>query len=184
VLKSCAKDLGMWQDGSLVLQSESEMTIFWDFAMHHYRQEGSNAFERYLAQAPPDMDPNERLFLEASVKSRYTIFQVDNLVPNLGANSSDLLNGDSFFMADQRLSQAGFPGLIMASRIIDLPGFSMSVGANIVLSVALYKAMVRVLGESFGNRRPAELNIEDQARFQALIIIMARANGATAGVTV
>jgi hypothetical protein len=178
-IKSCAKKLGLWVDNSVVLHTEEEMPILLDYALHNYRDQGQTAVELYLAQAPTDLDPDERLVLEARAKSRYTIVMVNNVVANLGINAQDIFYRDSLFLTDQSASLSSYPGLLLATRLVSLPGFVVTSGAALPLAPQLLPRVVDFMGRNFGDQPVGELSLEDQSRLETIVILVALSGGAS-----
>lgn len=176
-IKVCAKKLGLWVDNSVVLHTEVEMPILVDYALHNYRLEGQNTVEAYLAQAPADLHPDERLVLEAKAKSRYTIVVVNNVVTNLGVNAQDIFYRDSLFLTDQSFGQRGFPGLLLASRLINLPGLVMTSGTPLPLAPSLLPRVIDHMGRAFGDQPVGELSLADQSRLETIVILVAFSGG-------
>src|SRR5437870_9030543 len=69
------------------------------------------------------------LLLSALVRARYSMFQIEDMVPGLGAVIRDLLRGDEIFIVDVGLSESAIERFIMACRIFaPTPDFFMTTG--------------------------------------------------------
>lgn len=128
-LDRSGKLLGITRGGVFVFDSEEEMTLLFDFAIHDCRVRGKNAVEHYAATVAPASDI-EREILEGFRSARTSLFKVvsvsrsDNLLV-----LRDLLNvANDVQLTDVNLSKTVGPGLLLFLRVVPLRDFSMTSG--------------------------------------------------------
>jgi hypothetical protein len=130
----CGKKLGLFKAGTLIFNNDDEVGILYDYCFHHYRRAGKNVIERYLEQFPPAPDSVETILLQAMLKSRYSVFRVEEINPHMGAALRDLITDETLNLMDIGLSETGSPGIILVGRILPLEDFHISSGTLIPLA--------------------------------------------------
>jgi hypothetical protein len=129
VVHEGAQALGMLQRGVLVFGSEAEMGVLMDYCIHDVRRHGRNAVEQYLAEEPFGPDSDETLLLRAHARAVYTMLLFETAEPGVGVQVRDVFHSQPRFIYDVNFSQTGEPGAVLASRIIDAGGITMTTGA-------------------------------------------------------
>jgi len=125
-MQDCACALGFWSDGVMVFDEEDDVGLLADFAIYEHKA-GRAAIERRVTSA--DASDDERVVLAAMLRSRFTLFGVTDIVPDVGARAMDLLSEEPFLLADVNLSETGRPGIIMAAHLLPFEAFVMTSGA-------------------------------------------------------
>lgn len=86
-IEESARALGFWERGKLVLDEEDDVGVLMDLAICEYRAGGKIAVERYLGGSAAKT-ADERTVLEAMLEARFTLVEVEAVVPEVGARSS------------------------------------------------------------------------------------------------
>ena len=76
-----------------------------------------------------EVSDDERVDLTAMLSSRFTIFGITEIVPDVGAQALVLLSEESLLLADVNLSETGRRGVIMAAHLLPFESFTMTSGA-------------------------------------------------------
>jgi hypothetical protein len=174
-LKDCGMRLGIWRNGILVFASEDETSVLMDYCLYDYRWDGRNVIERYVADTPPQSGTDERILLDAMLKARYSLFEVERTLPGAGICVRDVLGThEEQFIMDVGMSQTAVAGFVLAARIITPvgEGFSMTTGAGLPVDE---RAVGRILDETskrFGDVGSdlAGMSTERRAQFSACVI--------------
>jgi len=135
VIDEGAKKLGILQDGFLVFNSEDESSILMDYCIYYVRRNGRNAVEQYLIDSLPDSDSDEMVCLRAMQHAAYSLFVVESVERGLGVTVWDSLSNETILVVDMGFSTSSQPGLIFASRLLPVDGFSMTGGAALPVGV-------------------------------------------------
>lgn len=149
----CGRKLGILKAGTLVLSNDDEIAVVYDYCLHHYRRGNKTVIERYLDQAPPAVDSDERRLLEAMTRSRTSAYRIHEITPRQGAVLLDLVYGDRLHVTDLALAETGITGTIVVGRILELPELNMSSGTLIPLPESAYEQSVVPLIEKFVRNR-------------------------------
>lgn len=131
VVLKCGKKLGMLKGKTLVLGSEDELSVLFDYCLYSYRRNGKNAIQRYLEQSPPPADSEQMLLLQAMCKAYYSLFAVEKIHTGKGATMKDLLMNRCFVLMDIGIGETALPGMIFAGRVLPFEDFSMTSGTFI-----------------------------------------------------
>jgi len=173
----CGKKLGLVKAGTLILNNDDEIAILYDYCFYHYRRDGKNAVERYLANTPPPPDSLDRAVLQAMLESYYSVFKVLDIQPRQGGRLLDLVSGETIELLDLALSETGESGIVMVGRILPLPGFNMSSGTLIPLPEPVYEDKLKpVVRKFYKSEEPGpkpKLSPGQEAAFTAEIIRVA-----------
>jgi hypothetical protein len=128
-IEKCARELGLIHEGKIHIQDYLQLLLLEDFALFNYGPTGIIAIEKHHELRKSSFSPIEERYIEAMLKSRYSIFHVTNSVPNLGVNVRDMLYGDTLFIVDERFQQGNSEGMLLACRSLVFPNFSMIFGS-------------------------------------------------------
>ncbi len=130
--ETCAKKLGLWQRGTLVFESEDEMSVLMDYCIHDFRPKAGNAVEQYVANANPDPGSEEYAVLKAMLESFYTLAQVTEVLPGVGIRVTDLLaEGCEYLVVDIGSGGTARKGWVVATRILPYYEFVTMSGAGL-----------------------------------------------------
>src|SRR5687768_14110791 len=84
----------------LLVETDAELTILFDFLIYHPRQRGRTLAQKYLASLPPTNDPDETLIRHAMANPRYALLKVTASHSFTGVTARDLLRGTTAFVVD------------------------------------------------------------------------------------
>jgi len=130
----CGRKLGLMRNNKLVFGGEQDMAVLMDYCIYDYRENGSNAVSRYLAEFPPPADSDEYVVLKAMSESFYTLVQVDHFLQGVGVQADELIGDRSFLITDIGFSKTAIKSLVLATRLICFENFAMTSGATLVVS--------------------------------------------------
>jgi len=180
-IESGGKQLGIMRNGVLVLATMDESSVLMDHCLHTYRVNGKTVLERYLDSLPaPESD--DFLLLSALVRARYSMFQIEAMVPGLGAVIRDLLRGDEIFIVDVGLSESAIERFIMACRIFaPTPDFFMTTGTALPVDRTAGNLIVDGLESKFLMSKPdvRDFTHEEMSDLSAFITRTLLAAGAS-----
>jgi hypothetical protein len=134
-LPEAGRKLGILRGKTFVLDTEDEMAVLMDYAIHDVRRQGLNAVERYLAETPPPPDSEEMRFLQSLREARYAILLVEAAEPGVGVQARDLIRNDTFFVMDVGFGTCAEPGFVLATRMHVLDNFAMTTGAGLPVGI-------------------------------------------------
>lgn len=126
-----ARKLGFLHEGSLVFRSEDESSILMDYCLHNVRRDGLNTIEQYLIDSPPDPDSDEMVHLQAAKHATFNVLIIEMAEPGFGAVVTDLVTNETFFIVDIALGNTSEPGIVLATRLLQIEGFRITGGAGV-----------------------------------------------------
>jgi hypothetical protein len=132
ILRSAA-DLGIDFDGmNLEYESESEMSVHFEYAIYEYRRDGKTAAERYFEAERWDTDM-ERAVLEATLDADTSLFEIETVSESEARLTvADLLNdGREQQLLDVNLSQTATPGTVLFCRPVTYEEFIVTSGVSL-----------------------------------------------------
>ena len=132
-IEATARKLGLWQDGTVVLDDMDQTGVLFDQMIYGCFQDGKNAVDRYTDEHPPVPGSDKEVVLAAKKRALHSLFQVEERVPGVGVHVRDILYGRRHFLADVGLSQSAAKGTVLASRILQAEGFIMTTGAALAV---------------------------------------------------
>ena len=141
-IEETARRLGLWEAGRIVFEDE-DVQLLNDSAIYDYFPSGKNAVERYAARSLYDQSATEHVVLDAMTKARVTLVELGVLVPGVGVQARDLLFGGELLLADIGLSQTADEGIVLVTRLVDFPSFSMTTGIAQVFEPGLAALVAR-----------------------------------------
>jgi len=130
----------------------------------------------------PAPESDDFLLLSALVRARYSMFQIEDMVPGLGAVIRDLLRGDEIFIVDVGLSESAIERFIMACRIFaPTPDFFMTTGTALPVDRTAGNLIVDGLESKFLMSKPdvRDFTHEEMSDLSAFITRTLLAAGAS-----
>lgn len=144
--------LGILEGDTLVLDTEDEIAVLMDYCLHDVRRYGVTPIERYIQTSPPAPDSDECVLLQSLRQSRFSVFVVKSVEPEVGVQVEDLLRGGESFIVDVSFGQTASAGMVMAMRLMAVDGIEMTTGAALPLgktSAAQRRQLVEALRDEF-----------------------------------
>jgi hypothetical protein len=135
LLTSSARKLDVLEGRNLLLEGESELTIFFDYCLYSRRSKGRNVIDRYLAKLPPTDDPEEQMVRAAMAQDRYSMFRVEAVRQGVGFYLYDLVRHDTLFVVDEMFSQTIKRESLLGGRLLPLPQYWITSGSSFPLSI-------------------------------------------------
>lgn len=161
VLVSTAQELGLWKSGVLVGE-EGDTDILADRMIYDRRWDGRGCVEHFEAKnAGMGLSESEGRFLAAMKTARFSLFTIRETHPGSRAVLSDRLaeirSGQAqpvLELTDLGLSETGFPGMLLATRVLLADDFNMTSGVSFPFTADREKAIMAYLREKeFGYRK-------------------------------
>lgn len=175
-LPECAKKLGLYKAGTLILNQDDEIAIAYDYCLHHYRRAGKTVIDRALETSPPAPGTLEAAYLQTMVQARFSLFRVMDIRPHRGARLLDLVTQEPVDLLDIGLSSTGLPDMIVAGRLLCFEDFTMSSGTLIPIPGPVFESRIQPVirkflpGDTAARPRPSPAQ---QAAFEAQILRIA-----------
>jgi hypothetical protein len=95
-----AKHLGLAYGRTLVAESEEEMTLVFDLAIHTAKGGRSRAIDRYAKSASLEPGSDEVLMLDAMRRAQFSVWQIERLHDTVGVVVSDMLRDGETWLLD------------------------------------------------------------------------------------
>lgn len=170
-----ARGLGLTVGKMLILDSEDELALAYDLAIHSPRYARSRAIDRYrkAAQLAPASD--EARVLEAICQARFSIWRVERRHEIAGLVVCDLLRDTETWLMDENFERTADAGMAMAARLSQPEAFAMTCGVIVPVDRAI---MEEVLDTELPRLRGAPAQVADNPRFAMSIYRVALASGA------
>lgn len=158
------KRLGILDGDVLLLDTDDEIVVLMDYCLHDVRRYGVTPIQRYRQSNPPPEGSDECVLLQALTQSRFSVFAVKSTEPGVGVQLEDLLRGGEFFLTDVSFGQTASAGMVMAMRVMEADGITMTTGAALPMgrmSAAQRRRLAKGLrdefkGVDFANMAPEE----------------------------
>jgi hypothetical protein len=173
-LQRGARDLGMFHRGTIVWANEAEAAVFSDHCIYDLRRTGQTAVERFAAASEAPPGSQERLMLDAMVRSRYALLQVRRVVGSAGLAVTDLFREEEGILCDVSFAATVPRRAIIATRVLypESEDFCMTSGAALPVSPDDVMDIAEIL-IGLGARSPADfarLGREDRNRLTTRIL--------------
>lgn len=123
-----ARRIGMARGSTLIVSSESEMSLLYDLAVYGAKEGRTRAIDRYASARSKSSDPDEALVLKALCEARFSWFRTIARQPPFGVRIEDLLRGGELWLLDEGLEQTMRPGSFISTRVAPIEGFVMTCG--------------------------------------------------------
>jgi hypothetical protein len=156
---AAARALGVSGAGrQLLLDSEDQISVIMDYAIYEVGKPGTRVIDLYRERSG-SAAPIERELLEAMTASAVGVYRVESfdepagrlLLKQLAPVERELL------LTDISLSRSRKPGVVMFTRLFELPEFAMTGGAALLFKAALEANVVRLWAETAPGARYGEI---------------------------
>ncbi|WP_404360367.1 hypothetical protein [Methylotuvimicrobium sp. KM1] len=139
-IKTCGKHLGIWHQKALMVQNETEMDLFTDYAIYAFRPHGFNMAEKFLRLFNKEADSYELELLRRMSQAHYAIYQVEETNGTDSLKVVDVFSKVIYRLVDHQLAKTVRQGMILAGHLIDFDGFSIQTGGTVLLSKEILQA--------------------------------------------
>jgi hypothetical protein len=162
-----AKQLGLAYRKALIAETEEEMALIFDLAVHTARPGRSRAIERYTKTAALPSGSDEARMLTAICEARFSVWRIECHHEAAGVIVTDVLSDNKTWLVDEALTISAQLGLTFASRLCWPAEFAMTCGVVVPVDAEL---MEDVLFDSITWLRGAALErVADDPRFAAAV---------------
>jgi hypothetical protein len=132
--KTCGRHLGIWHQKALAITNDNEMDLFSDYATYGYRPNGFNMAEKFLRLFHKEADDFELELLRRMRFAQYAIYQVEETNSTDTLRAVDVFSKVQYKLIDHQLAKTAYPGLILASYLIDFDEFSIQTGGTVFVT--------------------------------------------------
>ena len=132
-----AKHLGLAYGQALVAESEEEMTLLFDLAIHTAKPGRSRAIDRYAKSVALQPGSDEELTLDAMCRASFSLWRIERRHETAGVIVADLLRDSETWLLDEGLAFSAEPGMTVASRLCWPAEFAMTCGVIVPVDVEL-----------------------------------------------
>lgn len=148
-IKTCSKHLGIRHNKRLVINSDTEMDLFTDYAIYGYRPHGFNMAEKFLRLFHKQADDFELRLLQHMRDAHYAIYQIEETDGQDRIEVVDVFSKKIYSIMDYQMAKTGYPGLIVAGYLIDFDGFSIQTGAAVLVTrdILLADEVTRIIDQ-------------------------------------
>ncbi len=162
-----AKHLGLAYGRALVAESDEEMTLAFDLAVHTARPGRSRAIDRYAKVTSLSPGSDEAIVLDAIRQARFSLWRIQSRHETAGLIVKDVLRDETTWLVDESLTENANSGLTFAARLCWPTAFAMTCGVVVPVSAELAED---TLLDSAGLSQHTELEqLADDPRFAVAI---------------
>ncbi|WP_428492603.1 hypothetical protein [Rhodopila sp.] len=131
-----AKHLGLTHQGILTTDSDMEMALVFDLAVHTAKRGRSRAIDRY-AKAASRADADETRTLDAIRHARFSLWRVLRHHDVAGLVIEDVLSERETWLIDEAMTASVAPGSAFAARLYSPDEFAITCGTVVPISAEL-----------------------------------------------
>jgi len=161
-----ARHLGLRAGQTVVADSEEELTLVFDLAIHTAREGRSRAIDRYASAARLPSDSDDGLVLEAMCRARFSLWRIVRRHDICGLVLDDLVRQAETWLVDEGLEKSGAAGMCFASRVYEPDQFAMTSGVIVPIDRPMLE---EVLTDGRACRHEDPERVADDPRFARAI---------------
>lgn len=171
-LDVCGKKLRVLQNKTFVLDNMDQMGVVMDYCIYDYREGGLNAVARYMADSQHNPNSKEYAVVKAMSESFYTLVQVENVLPGVGAIVNDSMGYRQFLLVDMGLGKTAAKGMVFATRLLPFEDFMTTSGAALPVDMETLEEIFDYAFQHYGTEdgEYIEVDIRQRADLTAAII--------------
>jgi len=174
-----ARRLGLASGRTILAESEDELTLAFDLAIHAASTGRSRAIDRYARSAALPLGSDEAVMLEAMRKAQFAIMAVEKRHPVAGLIVTDMFRKADLWLMDEGLERSLPEGEMFATRYFKPADFATTAGVCIPLDLDLLELAAMAVPQL--GRLPLVKALEDR-RFAEAIYRVAITGGVMEGV--
>ena len=182
-IETTARKLGIWRDGTMFLDNMDQSCVLFDQAIYGYFRDGKNAVDRYIDRHPPDPGSGYDAVLATKKLAFYSLFQVEEIVPDVGIHVHDILYGRRHFLADVGFSQTAVRGAVLATRVLPAGDFIMTAGAALPVDADTLVKISRLPALNAPSRDLADMSRQEMADVASTIIGLCLKDGSSRSIS-
>ncbi len=173
-LDVCGKKLRVLQNNTFVLDNMDQIGVVMDYCIYDYREGELNTVAKYIADSQLNPDSEEYVVVKAMSESFYTLVQVENVLPGIGAIINDLMGDRQFRLVDLGLGKTAGKGMVLATRLLPFEGFVTTSGAALPVNMETLEEIFDYAFQHYGTEdgEYIEVDIRQKAEMTAAIIRM------------
>jgi hypothetical protein len=162
-----AKHLGLAYGRTLGADSEEEMTLIFDLAIHTAKPGRSRAIGRYAKATALSPGSDEANALDAIRHAQFSLWRIESHHETAGLVVKDVLRDNETWLVDETLTDSAEPGLTFAARLCWPAAFAMTCGVVVPVDAELVED---ILIDNMALQHHTELKrLADDPRFAAAI---------------
>lgn len=150
--------------------SEEQMPVLMDYCIHHIERDGKNTVDQLLLDSPPKEGTDEWTYIRALERSIYSLFRLESIVPATGAIAKNLISDRLHLITDLGLAATSVPGVVIATRLLNLEDFSMTGGAPLSVTGATDESHEPVLKKMLAELAHDEEGLTDPASLIRVVL--------------
>ncbi len=127
-LTELARLLGLAAGKTMVCDTDEEMALIADLAVHTAKSGRSRAIDRYAKSVSFVPGTEEALILAALRRAQFSIWEVRAPHDVAGVLVTDVLADQETWLMDENLSKSAAPGFLFAARLAWQAAFAMTCG--------------------------------------------------------
>jgi len=173
-LDVCGNKLGVMRNNTFVLDDMSQIGVVMDYCIYDYREGGLNAVALYMVNFQLDPDSEKYTVVKAMSESFYTLVQVKNVLPGVGAIVEDLMGDGKFLLIDMGLGRTAAEGMVIATRLLPFEDFVTTSGAALPVDQETLEEIFDFAVQHYGTEDGEYLEVDtrQKADLTAAIIRM------------
>ena len=176
-LLNYARRLGLAQGRTLLLGDADEIYYVYDLAVYTAPPDRSRAVDRYAKSSRFMAQSDERLMLDAMLRSQFSILLIDQPHVAAGLIATDILRNSKVWLMDLGLESSLDDGRLIATRLLTPGPFSMTACVNILFEIEMLEPVCRLLPQRIGNSKLSR--VAEDRRFAEAVYKVGLATGVT-----
>jgi hypothetical protein len=174
-IKTCAKQLGLWRNKTVQVESDEEMDLFTDYAIYAFQPHGFNMAEKYRRLFSQAADDFELAILPHMSAARYAIYQVEQTNGKDSVEATDVFSKAGYSILDHQLAKTAQTGMMLAGYLIEFEDFVIQTGGSVSITREILQAdeVVKVIDQIEDDQLATFLNNPSQAAKLARAIVSA-----------
>jgi len=126
-----ARRLGLLEGKTIVVDSEDELMLIYDLAIHSPCLGRTRPIERYRKAARPAAGSDEALVLDAMCASRFTVWSIERRHEVAGLVVRDLMREEELWLMNLSLEASTDDAMTFASHLFAPAPFAMTTGMTL-----------------------------------------------------
>lgn len=143
VIDEGGRKLGLLKRGTLVLNTEDELSVLMDYCIYNVRKKGRTTLESFQPALDPGSD--EAICLAAMRQAFYSIFIIEAISDRTVLTIRNALNNERLLLIDLGLAATATIGGALASRVLPFDEFVATGGAALPIPAPSPQRLERLL---------------------------------------
>lgn len=138
--KTCAKQLGIWRNKTIAVDSDEAMDKFTDYTIYGYQPRGFNMAEKFLRLFSKEADDFELALLRHMRNARYAIYQIEGTDGSEFLRAVDVFSKQTYRLMDYQMAKTAYTGLMLAGYLVDFDEFTIQTGGTVLVTREILQA--------------------------------------------